>query len=388
MGLIGPGAARVRWMGLGSKGGILIRASLKERLSVRNHRPIAGVERPSTSRRDDLVTALLSAWLLIGLFLDGWAHNNLEAIETFLTPWHAMLYSGYAATAMWIGWLVRREVRRGSSLPAAIPVGYGLGVLGAAMFAAAGAVDFAWHSMLGIEVSLEALLSPPHLVLFGAGLLMATSPFRSAWSSSEPRTVAWGRFLPALLSITLTAAAVAFFFQYVSAFLSRFATAPDAVSVVRLPGGYVTPEASQIIGIVSVLITNLILVAPMLLILRRWHPPFGSVTFLFTAVAAMMASQHQFEVAITVLAAVAGGLGADVLIARLRPEPSRPGAERLVAVMVPVVMWTAYFLLLDTQFGVSWASELWAGTIVLAALSGFVLSLLMTQPVSGAEPGA
>jgi hypothetical protein len=325
---------------------------------------------------------------VIGLFVDGWAHNNLEAIETFLTPWHAMLYSGYAATAVWMGWLALREVRRGSSLPAAIPVGYGLGVLGAAMFAAAGAADFVWHRMLGVEVSLEALLSPPHLVLFAAGLLMATTPFRSAWSSSDLRTVSWGRFLPALLSITLTAAAVAFFFQYVSAFLSRFATAPDAVSVVRLPGGYVTPETSRIIGILSVLVTNLILMAPMLLILRRWAPPFGSMTFLFTAVAAMMASQHQFEVAITVLAAVAGGLTADVLIARLRPAPSHPGAERLVAVIVPVVMWTAYFLVLDLQFGVPWVSELWGGTIVLAALSGYALSLLMTPPVSGAEPGA
>jgi hypothetical protein len=374
-------------MSFSSKGGP-IRASLNERLSTRRPRPASRVERLPTSRRDDLVTALLSAWLLVGLFVDGWAHNNLEALETFLTPWHAALYSGYLATASWMGWLVVREVRRGTNLRRAVPVGYGLGILGAAMFAAAGAVDFIWHSMLGVEVSIEALLSPPHLVLFVAGLLMATSPFRSAWSSSDPRTVSWGRFLPPLLSITLTAAAVAFFFQYASAFLSRFATAPDAASFARLPGGYATPQTSQIIGILSVLITNLILLAPMLLIMRRWHPPLASVTFLFTVVAAMMASQHQFEVAITVLAAAAGGLAADVLIARLRPGPTRPGAERLVAVIVPVVMWTTYFLLLDIQFGVAWASEVWGGTIVLAALSGFVLSLLMTPPVSGAEPGA
>ncbi|HEV2906854.1 MAG TPA: hypothetical protein VGZ50_06030, partial [Actinomycetota bacterium] len=33
--------------------------------------------KPRTSRREDLITALLSAWLVIGLFIDGWAHNNL-----------------------------------------------------------------------------------------------------------------------------------------------------------------------------------------------------------------------------------------------------------------------------------------------------------------------
>ena len=43
-----------------------------------------------------LLTAA-TLWLLVGLYLDGWAHNNIpELIETFFTPWHAVLYSGYA----------------------------------------------------------------------------------------------------------------------------------------------------------------------------------------------------------------------------------------------------------------------------------------------------
>jgi hypothetical protein len=28
------------------------------------------------ARRDDLVAVLLSGWLIIGLFIDGWAHNT------------------------------------------------------------------------------------------------------------------------------------------------------------------------------------------------------------------------------------------------------------------------------------------------------------------------
>jgi hypothetical protein len=344
--------------------------------------------RPRTSRRDDLITALFSAWLLVGLFIDGWAHNNLEMLETFLTPWHAALYSGFLATAAWIAWVVLRGMRHGLAPVSAIPVGYGLGLAGAVVFATAGVADFIWHSLLGIEVSFEALLSPPHLVLLVGGLLMVTSPLRAAWSAADPRTISWRRFVPPLLSVTLTAAAVAFFFQYVSAFLSRYATVPDAESLARLPGGYVTPEASQIIGIMAVLVTNLILMAPVLHILRRWHPPFGSVAFLFTTVGGMMASQHEFEVGITIVAALLGGLVADVFIQRLRPSPSRPGPYRLLAVVVPVALWTAYFALLDIQFGVAWVNALWGGTIGLAALSSLALSLLMTPPVSGAEPGA
>jgi len=217
------------------------------------------------------------------------------------------------------------------------------------------------------------------VILFTAGLLMATSPLRAAWSSADPRTISWGRFLPPLLSLTLATAAVAFFFQYVSAFLSRHATVLDAA-------GSGTAETSQIIGIMSVLVTNLILMAPVLLILRRWQPPFGSVTFLFTAVGAMMASQHEFEVGVTVIAALVGGLAADVLISCYRPSPNRPGPHRVVAMAIPAVLWTTYFALLDLQFGVAWVTELWAGTIVLAVLSGLALSLLTMPPASGAEP--
>lgn len=341
--------------------------------------------RPRTSRRDDLITALFSAWLLIGLFIDGWAHNNLPTLETFFTPWHAALYSGFLATAMWTGWLVFRGIRRGLTPSVAIPIGYGLGVVGAIAFGVAGIADFVWHSLLGIEVSIEALLSPPHLVLLTAGLLMATSPLRAAWSSADPRTISWGRFLPPLLSLTLATAAVAFFFQYVSAFLSRHATVLDAAALAS-PAGSGTAETSQIVGIMSVLVTNLILMAPVLLILRRWQPTFGSVTFLFTAVGAMMASQHEFEVGVTVIAALVGGLAADVLIHRYRPSPNRPGPHRVVAVALPAVLWTTYFALLDLQFGVAWVTELWAGTIVLAVLSGLALSLLTMPPASGAEP--
>ena len=45
---------------------------------------------------------LLGTWLLVGVMVDGWAHNNLEALETFFTPWHALFYSGFVATAGWV----------------------------------------------------------------------------------------------------------------------------------------------------------------------------------------------------------------------------------------------------------------------------------------------
>jgi hypothetical protein len=46
-----------------------------------------------------MLTMLFGTWLLIGLFVDGWAHTNLESLETFFTPLHVDFYSGFEATA-------------------------------------------------------------------------------------------------------------------------------------------------------------------------------------------------------------------------------------------------------------------------------------------------
>jgi len=61
-----------------------------------------------------LFTMLFGLWLIIGVFVDGWAHTNLDSsLETFFTPWHGILYTGYLACAIWLGWLVMRGRRLG-----------------------------------------------------------------------------------------------------------------------------------------------------------------------------------------------------------------------------------------------------------------------------------
>jgi hypothetical protein len=88
------------------------------------------IDRPRVSYRADLVTAALGGWFVVGLFLDAWAHNNLTELETFFTPWHGVFYSGFVATAAWICWQVLRNLLAGRRGPAAVPVGYGLAVIG------------------------------------------------------------------------------------------------------------------------------------------------------------------------------------------------------------------------------------------------------------------
>ncbi|TMC31860.1 MAG: hypothetical protein E6J32_02095 [Chloroflexi bacterium] len=40
---------------------------------------------------------VLCTWLMSGAYLDAWAHRHLARLETFFTPWHAVLYSGMFA---------------------------------------------------------------------------------------------------------------------------------------------------------------------------------------------------------------------------------------------------------------------------------------------------
>jgi hypothetical protein len=271
--------------------------------------------------------------------------------------------------------LARLVVRhqRGRFDPALIPVGYGLGLVGAGLFVAGGIADGAWHTMFGVEVGVAALLSPSHLLLLTAGLLMVTSPVRSAWSSPDlPARSSFKDLLPALWATTLTTTVVLFFFQYLSAFVSRTPSTPQGPG----PEGLMT----TIVGVASVLVTNLIVVAPVLLLARRWRLPFGAVTLLAGAGAVGLTSLREFVLGALVPAMVAGGLAADLVVARLRPRPDRPGAFRAAGALVPVVLWGAWMGVYALAYGIAWPPELWAGILGMASLGGLGLSVLVLPP--------
>src|SRR5687768_8932264 len=66
--------------------------------------PAAGTR----ARRDEMAVAVFGTWMIIGLFLDGWAHQANKP-ETFFSPWHLLLYSGFVAAVAWFGWDGRRR---------------------------------------------------------------------------------------------------------------------------------------------------------------------------------------------------------------------------------------------------------------------------------------
>ncbi len=319
-----------------------------------------------------------SAWLIGGLFVDGWAHNN-DKPESFFTPWYGLFYSGFAATAAWMVRMVRRRLATGRRGLDAVPVGYGLGLVGVGVFALGGVFDMAWHQVFGIEVDLEALLSPSHLILFGGALLVITSPLRAAWARPDGEAPTFREFLPVLLSTTVATATVAFFFSVFSPSLTNAMLTAPYRFIARAYTGETASwmvEEVQLEGYAAILVTTAILAAPILVLARRWDLPFGTMTLLFGVVSTLVAAVESFDMGLTFAAAPIAGLAGDLLVRRLRATAEHPWRIRAVVTAVPVVMWFAYFAVLRLQDDVGWSVELWSGVSVMAGLAGFGLAVL------------
>jgi WD40-like Beta Propeller Repeat len=189
------------------------------------------------SLRFDWGMSGLSVWLIVGFYVDLWAHAHGMVDDTFLTPWHAFLYAGAATFGLTLGLLATRNLVRGDPWRSALPGPYLVSLVGAIAFIVAGQFDFVWHSIFGFEVSLEALLSPPHLALAASGVVVLSGPIRSVWS--RPRTTAsWRRHGPAVIGLAAMLALFAAFTQYAHPVEHPWAEA--------VPGGTMHAPLSQL----------------------------------------------------------------------------------------------------------------------------------------------
>jgi hypothetical protein len=166
-------------------------------------------------------------WLIGGVFLDTWAHSNLAILDTFFTPWHAVLYSGGAAvTVALVGPLLWYR-RHGYAWLTAMPAGYELSLLGAGLFALGGLGDLTWHVLFGIERNVDAVLSPTHLLLAFAIALIVSGPLRAAWLRPDSLMPAgWAARLPMLISLGFVLTMTTLLTMYANPFSNRIVTEP------------------------------------------------------------------------------------------------------------------------------------------------------------------
>jgi hypothetical protein len=316
---------------------------------------------------DERAIAFFGTWMVVGLFLDGWAHQAQKP-ETFFSPWHFILYSGFGAAVAYFTFRERILKKRAE--------GDRLTIAGLVVFIVGAVGDGIWHEIFGIEVDLEALLSPTHLALMIGGLMMLGIAYRKQLHA-EPRAERADYSL--VVTMTLGAAVTMFFTQYFNVF--EYSGLWETSS-----GG---EEFWEVHGIASVFVMNAIMCGLAFLIVRDWTPPRWTFTFAFGALAAGMVLLHgRRGPMLNIVAGALGGFITDLLVMRLRPSRERIRAARAFSALVPLALWSLWVASLRLQDGVHWAAELWTGTIILSVLEGVGLGLLAFPSGTRQKPPA
>jgi hypothetical protein len=321
----------------------------------------------------DWIATVLSLTFLGGVYLDGWAHSHGRVDDTFFTPWHAVLYGGFLAMAALLLGTAAWRIARGARWRDALPDGYGLSLAGVALWLVGGPFDLAWHSIFGFEANVEALLSPAHTVLALGFVLMTTGALRAALRRPPGR---WRDELPMLLSLTCVVSNLTFFTQIAHPLANLWAAGPRRLS----------QDVTEL-GIVSMLLTTVILTAPLLLLLHQARLPTGAVTIMLglNSVAMGVLFDHGPYPVVPVAAMVGAAIAGDVLRAVLKPSPSRPVAFRWFAIGVPALLYAAYFAALACTVGIGYSPHLWMGVVVFAGVVGWLSSYLVLPPRAAGE---
>ncbi len=335
--------------------------------------------RPQASGWFEAALIITMTWFVGGMFLDGWAHNQPNLVDTFFTPWHGVLYSGYVAVAAVLGGTLLRNMLRGQPLRQALPQGYGLAFVGIIIFACGAPLDLTWHQLFGFEESVEALLSPSHLLLACGAILFLTGPLRAAWARSSVRQLrGWRALAPALLGSAYLFALLEFFTIYVSPY-----TWPQLLTNRQTYQRY--GLLADIQGITSILVPMLVLMLILTLLARSWELPAGSVT-LFWGLASTLVLLERWRSAHAFWPTQAAFFGATLLldgfIWRLRPSLHRLRVWRWFSFCTPALLTLTFLLSLRMTAGLVWSIHMWLGLSLICGSMGWLISLVAFPPAS------
>jgi hypothetical protein len=337
--------------------------------------PTTRAGRPPSSLRFDWLMLAVSFWPLAGALSDTFAHSNFPKLETFFTPWHALLYSGLAAVTTCNVLVMRHNHALGFPWRRAIAPGYELSNLGVAVLFVGGAIDLVWHTLFGIERDLEATVSPSHLLIQAGILLILAGPLRSAFARRE--SLRGTQQLPLVLSISFIYVMVILITQYAQPLTFRYVT--GNFDFFTNPPTPVGPFLPQSIGLASFLVQSAIFMGLLLVVVRRWHLFPGALTIFFTLPALALSGINQDFSLLPV--GIVGGIVADLLNQVLRPNRGNIVAVRAFAFLVPIAYFGAYYAnLAILGQPITWKIHLWLGSILIAGIVGWALTYLMLPP--------
>lgn len=314
---------------------------------------------------------LLCLWLVVGLYLDGWAHNHIGAdLDPFFTPWHAVMYSGFAAVALYLGWTHWRNQSRGHVWGRTVPGGYNLSLAGVVVFGLGGFGDFLWHMTFGLERGAEIFLSPTHHLLVVGMAMIVLGPFRAAWRRRENPARA-GEWLVMIGSATLCLSVITLISQAMHLFISPYPL-------------FRRSDEIQLLSVTSAVIQSMLLSGFMLMIIRRWRGLLPIWGFPLLIISNALGHTSQTDLFLLLPASFITAIVAGGIYWRIRPalNANQPGAHfglRLFAGIVPVVLYGLYFLTwtIVAPGEINWRIHSITGIISVAGFAGWLLSYAM-----------
>lgn len=312
----------------------------------------------------DAVVALLSTLMVVGVVLDFRRHAVFGlsfAEEGFFTAEHVFFYSMYLAIT---GVLVAATFANrldGDDWMESVPVGYGWAVVGILVFGLGGVADLAWHSTFGFEEGVEALTSPSHLALGAGGAILLASPLRAAWYRRDHQKGLPS--IPIIVSTSLVLSFVALFAGYLNPIWQLYHVPVSDPAV---------QELYLVLGIISLAVFPLILLAGATTLTRRFDLPPAALTATFLGPGLASASVEGTWA--FVVPAIAAGLVGDGVVHWRRPTDYTRRSLRLFGALVPMAFVAAYHAVAAIRGDLWWSVHVWVGTVAIAGIAGVLLT--------------
>ncbi|GAC1359165.1 MAG: hypothetical protein NVSMB31_19500 [Vulcanimicrobiaceae bacterium] len=348
---------------------------------------LLAVSRPVATPAYDWGMAFTASCMGLGAYIDGWAHNHALAtggsIETFFTPWHALLYGGFALVAVALLATMAYWRAQGYAWMNALPQGYRLSLTGVAVFTLGGILDMMWHLLFGIEVSTNALLSPTHIMLVVGAVLIYMGPARSVLARAPE--AGWRASGPLVLSLVWLLSSFTFFTQYASPFASTISAA------IRNPHTADWVDLFEAFGVAAIAVQAAFLSGVILYGVKLKRLPFGAFAVLMGVNVALMSLMRIDFVVVTPLiltgGALVAGLLADLLYRQLAVTEYAGWRLKVFACCAPALLYAIYFASIVGLAGTYWTIHLITGSVVTAGIIGLLLSYLIA-PVQDVEARA
>jgi hypothetical protein len=314
----------------------------------------------------DTVMVLMTAALLFGAYLTAYAFviQQNKVVEPAGNIGQGIVLGAWLATTGVLFAAFAAGLRAGKPWHNALPDGYVGSLTAALTFGGAWIVDNAYWApaFVTTSVGLDALFTPPRLVLIAAAAVMVSGPLRAAARRGET-TAGFNTVVSAALLLSV----LTFATQFVHPLID-----PYALSGYEFVPTNGLSWLGENIGVAAILAQALILAGTGLLLNSGFNIWPGSMTLVFTINGLLVTTTKLNYKYLPVM--IATGIAADVWIAYSARRPGRPSASLCAVIGFTFVFaYMVEIYLMNT----SWGFSLWAGTIVATTMMCWMMGRLL-----------